>query len=132
MPDSLYDDEGRTPSQAQMDQQGQAQAAAAAQQTIGALRMAGQQIVQAVSEGASREEARELLGEMDAVARGEGFEGQDVELYDRYQRFLRTHQRGPQRAAPAASSARTPAANKATLNKRREAYHKGETNEYPG
>ena len=130
--DSLYDDEGRTPSQAQMDQQGQAAAAAAAHQTLGALRMAGQQIVAAVNEGASREDARELLGRMDAIAQGEGYEGEDVEVYDRYQRFLRQHQRGPERAAPAARAARAPAANKASKDKARKDYHEGKTNVYPG
>ena len=58
--DSLYDDEGRTPSQAAMDSQGQAQAAQAAQQQLGALRMAGQQIVEAVQQGADREAGRPL------------------------------------------------------------------------
>ncbi|MCH7576774.1 MAG: hypothetical protein IH822_03100 [Chloroflexi bacterium] len=135
MPDELYDDEGRTPSQAQMDSQTQAQAALAAQQTIGALKMAGQQIVQAVNEGADRETAREILGRMDAIAQGESFEGEDTEVYANYQRFMRTHQRGPERAASsaaAASAARTPVVNKANKNKARQDYHEGKTNVYPG
>ena len=137
MPDELYDDEGRTPSQAAMDQQGQAQVAQAVQQTIGALRMASQEIVEAVNQGADRETARGILGRMDALAQGETVEGEDTEIYADYQRFMRTHQRGPERAAstaPAARAASAPAArtNKATLNKQREDYHQGKTNEYPG
>ena len=135
MAQELYDDEGRTPSQAQMDSQTQAQAALAAQQTIGALKMAGQQIVQAVNEGADRETAREILGAMDAIAQGQGYEGQDTEVYANYQRFMRTHQRGPERAASstrAAPAAQTPAVNKASKDKARRDYHEGRTNVYPG
>ena len=102
MAEDLYDEEGRTPSQAAMDQQGQAQAAQAAQQQLGALRMAGQQIVEAVQQGADREVGRELLGRMDALAQGEAIEGEDTAIYAEYQRFIRTHQRGPERAASSA------------------------------
>ena len=67
-PDGLYDEEGRTPSQAALDQQGEGDQVANALRFQGAIAEARRQIQNRIARGGSKAHGRELLGEIDELA----------------------------------------------------------------